>query len=64
MEKEVVDVNGRKYFRPPQTEEKRASSCTSRSRCSVSDRTMEKALAAWAIEQFPCLCGANRKPNH
>jgi len=29
MEKNVVDVNGSKYFRPPQTEEKSPSSCTS-----------------------------------
>ena len=46
-----------------QRKPRRASSCTSRNRTTASTRTMEKALASWAIEQFPCLCGANRKPN-
>ena len=37
METNVVDVNGRKFFKPPQAEEKAPSSCTSELLCSVPD---------------------------
>ena len=45
MEKDVVDVNGRKYFRPPQAEENAPSSCTVDSLVGASDKRMDRLLA-------------------
>jgi hypothetical protein len=42
-ERVVKDVNGRKYFRPPQTKENAPSLCTSRILCSVCGKPEDDA---------------------
>ena len=45
----VVDVNGRKFFKPPQAEEKAPSSCTSGLPCSIPFHSWLKDQDDWVI---------------
>jgi hypothetical protein len=57
METNIVDVNGRKYFRPPQTEKNAPSSCTVDSTCSRQDRYTVDEIREWLAWWQEKACG-------